>query len=247
MCVPAASRLLRGRALTPQDETGGGPITVLVNEAFAQKYFAGRNPVNAWLKFHRDHGDKDTDLPFLQTMNIVGVVENELQGGDLGAPYQPMVYLDYLQLPKESFLNQIFSMSAQFAVRSNLNKDVLARELREAVKQDAPQMAEMGLEQMDAAIANSLSQRGLALRLAGGFGIVALILSAVGIYGVLAYAVTLRRKEIGVRMALGASRQRVTGLVMRQAGAMVLFGLLPGVAVSVGRCRDMPSGHSCLG
>lgn len=91
-------------------------------------------------------------------------------------------------------------------------------------------MVEMSLKPMEEEISQSLGQRRLALRLVAGFGVVALILSAVGIYGVLAYSVALRRREIGIRMALGSSRQRAAGLVVSQAGKMVLLGLIPGVA-----------------
>lgn len=91
-------------------------------------------------------------------------------------------------------------------------------------------MVEMSLKPMGEAISESLGQRKLALRLVGGFGIIALILSAVGIYGVLAYSVALRRREIGIRIALGSSRQKAAGLVVRHAGKMVLAGLIPGVA-----------------
>jgi len=75
-----------------------------------------------------------------------------------------------------------------------------------------------------------LRQRTLALRLVSSFGALALLLAAIGVYGMLAYAVTLRRREIGVRIALGSSRAGITGLVLRQAGWMVVAGVIPGWA-----------------
>jgi ABC-type antimicrobial peptide transport system permease subunit len=91
-------------------------------------------------------------------------------------------------------------------------------------------MTEMNLHSMEEGVAESLGQRRLALRLVSGFGLVALILSAIGIYGVLAYSVALRRREIGIRMALGSSRPKVAKLVLTQAATMVLLGLIPGIA-----------------
>jgi ABC-type antimicrobial peptide transport system permease subunit len=110
-----------------------------------------------------------------------------------------------------------------------LPEATVAAELRSAVRQDAPTMVEMGLGSMEEEISQSLAQRRLALRLLAGFGIIALILSGVGIYGVLAYSVAIRRREIGIRMALGSTRLRAAGLVTRQAGMMVLLGLIPGM------------------
>ena len=221
--------LLRGRAFLPQDD-GSAAMTAVVNEAFVKQYLAGRDPLGASVKFHRNPDETDADLPFTQPMTVVGVVENELQGGDLGAPYQPMVYLDYLQLPKSSLLAGVFSLEAEFALRSSLPQAVLDKELRAATKQIALDMTEMSLQPMEEGIARSLSDRRLALRLVAGFGGTALLLAAIGIYGVLAYWVEQRRKEIGIRMALGASRVGVTRLVVRQAGVMVLWGLAAGIA-----------------
>jgi putative ABC transport system permease protein len=141
-----------------------------------------------------------------------------------------LIYLDNLQLPKDSMFLQIYSMMSQFAIRSPLPQDVLNKEIRGALKQTAPDMAEMQLQPMEEAIANSLEQRRLALRLVSGFGVMALILAAIGIYGMLAYTVNSRRREIGVRMALGSSRTGVSRLVLQQAARMVLWGLLPGIA-----------------
>lgn len=221
-------QLLQGRGFNAQDDSSAN-FVVLVNQAFAHKFLDGRNPVGLSLKFHRNPTDTDADMPILKSMRIVGVVENEMQGGDLGAPFQPMVCLDYLQLPADSMLSQVFSMAAQYAVRSTLPAATVAAELRTAIKQEAPTMAELSLKPMEQDIAASLAQRRLALRIVAGFGAVALLLSAIGIYGVLAYSVTLRRREIGLRLALGSSRAGVTRLVARQAGAMVLLGLVPGL------------------
>lgn len=221
-------RLLRGRGFRNADDASDA-MAALVNKAFAQKYLTQRNPIGATIRFHRKPGETDADLPFTQAMTVVGVVENELQGGNLGAPYEPMVYLDYLQLPKNSLLAPVFSMNAQFAIRSGLQQAMLNREVREAVKEAAPDMAEMKLEPMEQGISQSLGTRRIALGLVAGFAALALILSAVGIYGVLSYSVALRRREIGIRMALGSSRSGVVRLIARQAGVMVLCGLLPGV------------------
>lgn len=221
--------LIKGRNFVPDDEASSA-MEVLVNEAFLKKYLGVQEPIGASVRFHRNPGETDADLPFVQPMTIIGVVENEIQGSDLGAPYQPMVYLDYMQLPKGSLLGAVFSMTAQYAVRSPLSPPALASELRAVITKEAPTMVEMNLRPMEDGIAQSLGQRRLALRLVAGFGVVALVLSAVGIYGVLAYSVALRRREIGIRMALGSTRGKAAGLVMRQAGGMALLGLIPGVA-----------------
>ncbi|KAA6459215.1 FtsX-like permease family protein [Acidobacteria bacterium AB60] len=224
-------RLLRGRGFQAADETSSS-IGVLVNEAFVKSFLDQREPVGSTLRFHRNPGDKDDDLPFLQPMTVIGVVENEIQGNDLGAPFEPMVYLDYRQLPAGSLLGMVFSMAAQYAVRSSLPPATLASELRSAIQKEAPSMVEMSLRPMEEGVAQSLGERRLALRLVSGFGLVALVLSAVGIYGVLAYSVALRRREIGIRMALGSTRSKAAGLVMQQAGIMALLGLAPGVAAA---------------
>jgi ABC-type antimicrobial peptide transport system permease subunit len=140
-----------------------------------------------------------------------------------------MVYLDYRQLPADSAFLSLYNVMSQFAIRSPLPQGVLDKEIRGALKQVAPNMAEMQLQPMEAGIAASLGERRLALRLVSGFGGVALLLAAIGIYGLLAYAVTLRRREIGVRMALGSSRVGVTRLILRQAGLLVLWGLAAGI------------------
>lgn len=221
-------QLLQGRGFLPQDDSSAA-IVVLVNQAFVQKFFPDRNPLGVTLRMHREGGEKDSDIPLIEPMTVVGVVQNELQGA-LGSGFDPMVYLDDQQLPKDSGFLGLFGMASQFAIRSPLPQDVLEREIRASVKQLAPDMAEMQLQPMEKGIDESLEERRLALRLVSGFGGMALVLAAIGIYGLLAYSVTLRRREIGIRMALGSPRDRVATLILTQSGLMVLCGVVPGIA-----------------
>ncbi len=238
-------RLLGGRGFVAQDETSPNMVA-LVNQAFVNKFLPGRSPLGVALRFHRRPRpagpsgmplglfqvlEPEPDAPLKPSFSVVGVVQNELQGTDLGADFEPMIYLDYRQIPKDSdFLGIMMGSASQFVIRSRLPEGVLDNDLRTVLKQVAPDMAEMQLYSMEEEMAQSLGERNLALRLVSSFGAMALLLAAIGIYGMLAYSVALRRKEIGIRMALGCSRARVTRLVLQQAGVMVLVGLIPGVA-----------------
>ena len=228
--------LLRGRSFLPQDD-GSAAVVCLVNEAFVRKFLQGRDPIGIDLRFHRNPGDQDADMPLTGTMTVIGVLNNELQGGSLGAQFEPMVYLDYRQLPANSPIAPYFAFASEFAIRSRLPPDVLSKELRKAVNEVAPQMAELSLRPMEQSIADSLAERRLAMRIVSCFGIAALLLATIGIYGVLAYAVTQRRREIGIRMALGSSRGSATGLVIRHAATLFILGSV------LGGLASLPVGH----
>jgi hypothetical protein len=223
--------LLRGRDVQKWDDSSAAMVG-LVNEAFVRQYLPTRDPIGATVKLHRAPGETDADLPFAKALTIIGVVENELQGGDLAAPYQPMVYIDYRQLPTGSGFAQVFSFVDEFAIRSNLGQIALNTRLRAIIQQTAPDMSELNLQLMQAGIAQSLSQRRLALSLVASFGAIALLLACIGIYGVLTYSVIQRRKEIAIRMALGSSRAAAIKLIVQQAGRMVVVGFILGAAAA---------------
>lgn len=223
--------LLRGRDFQKEDDSSAAMVG-LVNEAFVRQYLPTRDPIGATVKLHRAPGETDADLPFAKALTIIGVVENELQGGDLAAPYQPMVYIDYRQIPTGAGFAQVFSLVDEFAIRSNLGQIALNARIRAIVQQTAPGMSELSLQLMQAGITQSLSQRRLALSLVASFGAIALLLACIGIYGVLTYSVIQRRKEIAIRMALGASRAATIKLIVQQAGRMVVVGFILGAAAA---------------
>ncbi len=219
-----------GRSFLASDTAGSQPVCML-NEAFVRHFLQGQRVVGKTFEFVSDATD-GTDNRVLKTpFTIVGVMPDQISGQSLAERPDPTIFVPFSQfpddVPKAKFM---FGIAPQFAVRSSLQQATLEREIRAALKDTAPDMAEMQIGPLDKSIADSLRNQQLALRLATGFGLVALLLAAVGIYGVLAYSVAGRTREIGIRMALGSSRQGAMLLVIKQAAAMALAGLALGLA-----------------
>ncbi len=220
--------LLQGRAFSPRDTAASQPVC-LVNETFLRRYLRGVHPLGEVIAFTHQRPD-DTSPTFLPLpVTIVGVLMDE-KAGALADDISPEIYVPYTQFPaRQDDAHLLFGMAPQFAVRSSLPQAVLERELRLALKQAAPDMAEMQITPLDASIAQSLTSQKLALRLASAFGLLALVLAAVGIYGVLSSSVAQRTRELGIRLALGSPRRTAMLLIVKQAAAMVALGLAVGL------------------
>ncbi len=221
--------MLTGRSLNADDVAGALPVC-MVNQAFARQYLDPTRPVGATLRFLNEATD-GTDERILQSpLTVVGIMPDQVNGRQIDNRVDPIVFLDYRQARVDYPLAHfMFGIAPQFAVRSALPQAVLDREIRTALKQEAPGYAERSIEPVSLAIHESLTNRLLALRLASGFGAVALLLAAVGIYGVLAYTVARRTREIGIRMALGSTRGQALQLVARQAAVLAMTGIALGI------------------
>ena len=222
--------LLTGRGFTQADGPSS-PVAAIANEAAVRRFLGGTRVVGEQVEFGNDSND-GADTRFIQTpITIVGVISDQVTGSNIGNPATPLLLLNYKQYPAaNNGARFLMGLAPQFAVRSSLPQATLEREVRAALKDAAPDMAEMRIASIDQGIDQVMATRRLALRLAGSFGAIALLLAGIGIYSVLAYSVAARTREIGIRMALGSSRLGAMQLVLRQAAGMVAAGLVAGVA-----------------
>jgi predicted permease len=211
--------LLAGRDLNEFD-TATSPPVIIANEALAKKYFHGADPVGKRIRFGRPY-DKD---PWV---SIVGVVANEKQDS-LDHAAQPEVYTP---------LTQEADNPMTFVMRTRQDPDALVGFAREQVHSVDKSLALTDVTTLVDEVHGSVNEERFRTSLLSGFAIVALLLAAIGIYGVLAYLVTQRSREIGIRMALGAQRARVVEMVIREGMQPVLFGALAGTAGALALTR----------
>jgi len=227
--------VLRGRGFTAADNETTAPVA-LVNESFVKRFFrSDEDPVDQHFGL---------DMPELaDTFRIIGIVRDaKFAGGGLDKPARPMFYVPLAQYV--DYQNEIMK---KLELRSHyiggimlvttLSPGALEAQVTRLLADLDPNLTINSIRTMQEQVALSFDQERAVASLAGLFGIVALVLAAVGLYGVTAYSVAQRTNEIGIRMALGADRPKVIQLVLRGAFKRVLVGLLLGLPLAVGAGR----------
>lgn len=210
------ARLVSGRYFTEAEDDPAKPRVVVVTETLARELFPGEEAI----------GKRIAYAPSGDAMQIIGVVE-DIKEGQLDTPNRGVIYVPFNQNSWHSFELMVRSSQAPEAMLPLLIKAV--HQVDSGITTSYPATMDQVIEDSSAAYLHRISAW-----LVGGFALLALVLSIVGLYGVVAYSVAQRAKEIGVRMALGAQRNSIYGLVLGQAGWLTATGLACGFVCSAG-------------
>jgi putative ABC transport system permease protein len=211
--------LVSGRLLTDSDDLTA-PNVALINDALAQRYFPNQNPLGQRVK----RGSRNGQAPWLTIVGVVGNIKNV----GMDQPDSPHIYSPILQNPN-------YSMAV--FIKSDTNPKNLIGAVRQQVAAVDPNLPVFGERLMEDVVADSLGQRRFAMQVVSLFGVLALLLASIGIYGVMAYSVSQRTREIGIRVALGASRGAILRWVLRQGMVLIAFGVGVGLIAAFALMR----------
>lgn len=226
----AGQPLIRGREFSDSDRMNTAPVAI-VNESFVRRFFQNQEPLDKYFGI---------DLPEnARTYRIVGVVR-DAKYTQPEKPARPMFFVpmaQYVSTYQHELLKKIELRShyaGNMLLATSISPSVLEPALRKAVAEVDSNLSINSVRTMQEQVGRHFDQRRAVAGLAGLFGVIALLLAAVGLYGITAYTVTRRTGEIGIRMALGAAKPQIVRLVLRGAFLRVAIGLGVGIPLSIG-------------
>lgn len=223
--------LERGRFITPQDNENTS-VVIDVDDVFARTYFPNEDPIGKHV--HLEQFNVEAEI-----VGVVGHVKQWGPGNDAKSAIEAQFDYPFMQLPEK--LMPMVADAVAVVLRTEGDPTAIMGQVRRAVYENDPREIIYNVETMDDVVAGSFAARRLSMILLGAFAGLALILSCVGIYGVISYLVGQRTHEIGVRMALGAQRADVMRLVLSEGSRMALLGIAIGIVASLALTRFMAS------
>ncbi|HEV2448164.1 MAG TPA: ABC transporter permease, partial [Candidatus Sulfopaludibacter sp.] len=213
--------MVRGRFFS-DDDTPSTPPVVVINQAFANKYLPGQDPIGHTISMGKDKFD---------TTRIIGVI-GDMKQTRVDEATKPEIYFCLAQMEPDTPLYGIATAFIQVALRARIPADLLRAQFDKALHEVAPDAATTDVETIHEAVEDSFGSQTLIAQLLETFAVLALIIASVGLYGLLSFVVAQRTREIGVRLALGASQPSIIRLVLSRALLMVGLGLALGGALA---------------
>jgi putative ABC transport system permease protein len=223
--------LLRGRVFDDRD-TRNSPLVVAINESFVKKYWPKQDPIGQRIKIGEGMGPDFAEGP----REVVGVIGDVKEGG-LGNPAPEVMYIPLPQL-KDSFIslnNKMIPMT--WMVKTSVSPLTLSAAVQKQMLETDSQLAIAHMRPVELVVSEALARQDFNMTLLTVFAGVALLLAAIGVYGMLSYSVQQRSQEIGIRMALGAHRSDVLGMVVKQGMTLAGLGIVIGVAGALALSR----------